>query len=236
MQTVVLFPVKHLRPTTVQKACYPHRKISLEHHRSPIKNQQKPPKRNEGLVKVIVLVMHRLVVVERNGIRQNRWKVTVLPLFLNCDRSWHQKDHLDLRLKKRNVWVDLQVGSFQDQIVCLWLYVLLAVLVLAAIEIQLVSSYYFVAKTSIALFFFFVCFADTTDSNISEEDLIPPPLPAKLRELEFSSLPVENTSFLYSSRNSVRTTLQIKLSTPEPDAEDVPPSPPPKPPRNKTCQ
>lgn len=74
---------------------------------------------------------------------------------------------------------------------------------------------------------------DTTDSNVSEEDAVPPPLPIKMREQECQSLPVENQSFLYSVRNSMRASLQINFSPPESPDPEVPPSPPPKPPRNK---
>ncbi|CAH2001464.1 unnamed protein product [Acanthoscelides obtectus] len=53
----------------------------------------------------------------------------------------------------------------------------------------------------------------TTDSSISEEDPIPPPLPVKQRDSDYSSLSSENHSFLYSQRNSsLRSSLQIKIS------------------------
>lgn len=78
----------------------------------------------------------------------------------------------------------------------------------------------------------------TTDSSVSEEDAasVPPPLPVKLRELDYCNLPNnnENTSFLYSPRNSMRGSLQIKVAIVDPvDFDDVPPTPPPKPPKNK---
>ncbi|XP_018575461.1 dedicator of cytokinesis protein 2 isoform X2 [Anoplophora glabripennis] len=82
----------------------------------------------------------------------------------------------------------------------------------------------------------------TTDSSISEEDAVPPPLPAKHRDLEnCNSLSSnENYSFLYSQRTSIlRNSLQIKMSTTETievdiDDSDLPPTPPPKPPKNKS--
>ncbi|VEN37348.1 unnamed protein product [Callosobruchus maculatus] len=79
----------------------------------------------------------------------------------------------------------------------------------------------------------------TTDSSISEEDPIPPPLPAKQRDSDYSSLGSENQSFLYSQRNSsLRSSLQIKISEYDVSGEiedaDVPPTPPPKPPKTKT--
>ncbi|KAF5308725.1 hypothetical protein FQR65_LT06086 [Abscondita terminalis] len=78
----------------------------------------------------------------------------------------------------------------------------------------------------------------TTDSSVSEEDLLPPPLPVKLREADYCNLPnnnCENTSFLYSYRNSLRnSSVHPKLPPPEPlDRDDPPPLPPPKPPKNK---
>jgi len=77
----------------------------------------------------------------------------------------------------------------------------------------------------------------TTDSSISEEDMVPPPLPAKLRESDYCNLPnasCENTSFLYTYRNSLRSSVHVKLPPPEPiDDDDPPPLPPPKPPKNK---
>ncbi|XP_031352316.1 dedicator of cytokinesis protein 1-like isoform X2 [Photinus pyralis] len=78
----------------------------------------------------------------------------------------------------------------------------------------------------------------TTDSSISEEDLLPPPLPTKSREADYCNLPnntCENTSFLYTYRNSLRcSSVHTKLPPPEPiDNDDPPPLPPPKPPKNK---
>ncbi|KAJ8931901.1 hypothetical protein NQ314_015170 [Rhamnusium bicolor] len=84
----------------------------------------------------------------------------------------------------------------------------------------------------------------TTDSSISEEDAVPPPLPAKHRDTDYSNLPPstnENYSFLYSHRTSsvLRNSLQIQMSTTETleiefDDSDLPPTPPPKPPKNKS--
>ncbi|XP_049823522.1 dedicator of cytokinesis protein 1 isoform X5 [Aethina tumida] len=77
----------------------------------------------------------------------------------------------------------------------------------------------------------------TTDSSISEEDMIPPPLPLKSRDMDYSNLPpAENVSFLYSQRNSTaRASIQIKW--PEDnivvDFDEVPPTPPPKPPKKQ---
>ena len=76
----------------------------------------------------------------------------------------------------------------------------------------------------------------TTDSSVSEEDIVPPPIPLKQREVDYCNLPNnENTSFLYSQRNSTRTSLQVKIPAPDPDGgfDDTPPTPPPKPPKNK---
>lgn len=78
----------------------------------------------------------------------------------------------------------------------------------------------------------------TTDSSVSEEDVLPPPLPVKLREADYCNLPnstCENTSFLYTYRNSLRSSsVHPKLPPPEPiDKDDPPPLPPPKPPKNK---
>lgn len=83
----------------------------------------------------------------------------------------------------------------------------------------------------------------TTDSSISEEDLVPPPLPAKHRDTEYSNLSSlssnDNYSFLYSNRNSsLRSSMQMKLLMTEAleisfDDTDVPPTPPPKPPKVK---
>lgn len=89
----------------------------------------------------------------------------------------------------------------------------------------------------------------TTDSSISEEDLIPPPLPLKLRECDSVSsgtTNVENNSFLHSNRCSIKSSIFIKLQTPDDDDDDTngtsssngiiisPPTPPPKPPKRKT--
>lgn len=84
-------------------------------------------------------------------------------------------------------------------------------------------------------------FTGTTDSSISEEDAVPPPLPAKHRDIDYSNLPFsnENPSFLYSNRNSaLRTSIQIKPLIADTldinfDDSDVPPIPPPKPPKIK---
>lgn len=84
----------------------------------------------------------------------------------------------------------------------------------------------------------------TTDSSISEEDPIPPPLPIKLRDVDYTILPSnnENYSFLYSHRNSsLRTSFHLKSVMTDPlemtfDDSDVPPTPPPKPPKIKTTQ
>lgn len=79
----------------------------------------------------------------------------------------------------------------------------------------------------------------TTDSSISEEDLIPPPLPVKLRESDsISTTNVENNSFLHSNRCSIKSSIFIKLQTPEEieasNGITSPPTPPPKPPKKKT--
>lgn len=90
-------------------------------------------------------------------------------------------------------------------------------------------------------------FSGTTDSSVSEEDAVPPPLPIKhnQRETDYANIPAnnENYSFLYSHRNSsMRNSLQIKtLSTVDTleinfDDSDVPPTPPPKPPKIKNSQ
>lgn len=76
----------------------------------------------------------------------------------------------------------------------------------------------------------------TTDSSVSEEDvMVPPPLPLKQKEVDYCNISTsENPSFLYSARSSIRTSLQIKIPPPEiVDFDDVPPTPPPKPPKNK---
>lgn len=81
----------------------------------------------------------------------------------------------------------------------------------------------------------------TTDSSVSEEDAVPPPLPVKCREADYCNLPSsngENTSFLHSNRNSTRNSFPFvsKIPVPDPDFEvssDVPPTPPPKPPKKK---
>ncbi|KAL3270032.1 hypothetical protein HHI36_009088 [Cryptolaemus montrouzieri] len=79
----------------------------------------------------------------------------------------------------------------------------------------------------------------TTDSSISEEDAIPPPLPAKLRiEVNSDYCNLENTSFLYSFRHSTRSSvpisnIQVPMVTSPQNDDDVPPTPPPKPPKNK---
>lgn len=77
----------------------------------------------------------------------------------------------------------------------------------------------------------------TTDSSISEEDLIPPPLPAKHKDsIDFSSLTInENMSFLHSRSSVSRNSYQIKLSSTETTEldSDIPPNPPPKPPKTK---
>lgn len=75
----------------------------------------------------------------------------------------------------------------------------------------------------------------TNESSVSEEDMMPPPLPAKLREVDYCNLPNnENTSFLYSHRSSIRTSLKIQVPAPDQiNFDDVPPTPPPKPPKNK---
>ncbi|XP_066248093.1 dedicator of cytokinesis protein 1 isoform X1 [Euwallacea similis] len=83
----------------------------------------------------------------------------------------------------------------------------------------------------------------TTDSNISEEDLLPPPLPAKYKDsiADFSNLAInENLSFLHSrsssvSRYSYQITRDASSTNEEIDADDndIPPSPPPKPPKTK---
>lgn len=72
----------------------------------------------------------------------------------------------------------------------------------------------------------------TTDSSVSEEDVVPPPIPVKQRSGDYCNLPTnsENTSFLYSQRNSTRTSIQVTM---ECNFDDVPPTPPPKPPKNK---
>ncbi|CAG9857501.1 unnamed protein product [Phyllotreta striolata] len=77
----------------------------------------------------------------------------------------------------------------------------------------------------------------TTDSSISEEDLVPPPLPVKHRDSENCSnnnAPF-NESFLYSHRNSaLKDTLAIRTDEClEAVAANVPPTPPPKPPKIK---
>ncbi|XP_045475282.1 dedicator of cytokinesis protein 1 isoform X5 [Harmonia axyridis] len=78
----------------------------------------------------------------------------------------------------------------------------------------------------------------TTDSSISEEDIIPPPIPIKLRsEINSDYCNLENSSFLYSSRNSTRNTInniQLPVVSDSQSDNDVPPIPPPKPPKNKT--
>ncbi|KAK9692481.1 DHR-2, Lobe A [Popillia japonica] len=79
----------------------------------------------------------------------------------------------------------------------------------------------------------------TTDSSISEEDLVPPPLPLKSREVDYCNLPLPpggNQSFLYSHRSSIKSFMsgdkplseseQVKVS-------ESPPTPPPKPPKKK---
>ncbi|CAH0555295.1 unnamed protein product [Brassicogethes aeneus] len=81
----------------------------------------------------------------------------------------------------------------------------------------------------------------TTDSSISEEDAIPPPLPVKSRDVDYSNLPLsppsENVSFLYSQRNSVATRTSMQINWPEEnncmdlDVDEPPPTPPPKPPK-----
>ncbi|XP_044753163.1 dedicator of cytokinesis protein 1 [Coccinella septempunctata] len=75
----------------------------------------------------------------------------------------------------------------------------------------------------------------TTDSSISEEDIIPPPIPMKLRsEINSDYFNLENTSFLYSNRNSTRSTTGANNAQPSVDSQnekDVPPTPPPKPPK-----
>jgi dedicator of cytokinesis protein 1 len=75
----------------------------------------------------------------------------------------------------------------------------------------------------------------TTDSSVSEEDSVPPPLPIKLREVDYYNLPNnENASFLYSQRNSLRNSMPVKNPAADPiNFDDVPPIPPPKPPKNK---
>ncbi|XP_022903729.1 dedicator of cytokinesis protein 1 isoform X3 [Onthophagus taurus] len=73
----------------------------------------------------------------------------------------------------------------------------------------------------------------TTDSSISEEDLIPPPLPAKLKEVDYQNLPSENVSFLHSNRNSFRYTNTTPVPDLEPMEMEPPPTPPPKPPKKK---
>lgn len=71
----------------------------------------------------------------------------------------------------------------------------------------------------------------TTDSAASEEDMVPPPLPVKLRESDYCNLPDgERTSFLYSSRFSFRR--PTKPLPPEPAGDNTPPVPPPKPPKH----
>ncbi|XP_056641342.1 dedicator of cytokinesis protein 1 isoform X3 [Diorhabda sublineata] len=76
----------------------------------------------------------------------------------------------------------------------------------------------------------------TTDSSISEEDAIPPPLPAKHnRDSENSntfSNYNENYSFLYSHRASnLRNTLTFAEENVEMELSKTPPTPPPKPPK-----
>ncbi|KAK9873197.1 hypothetical protein WA026_021430 [Henosepilachna vigintioctopunctata] len=75
----------------------------------------------------------------------------------------------------------------------------------------------------------------TTDSSISEEDVIPPPIPVKLRGECNDYCNLENSSFLYSTRNSRRitTNMQLPMSSEPQNDIDVPPIPPPKPPKNK---
>lgn len=86
-----------------------------------------------------------------------------------------------------------------------------------------------------------IMFVGTTDSSISEEDPTPPPLPAKHRDTEYSNLSSlssnENYSFLYSNRNSsLRSSMKILINEALElsfDDSDVPPTPPPKPPKVK---
>ncbi|XP_019762944.2 dedicator of cytokinesis protein 2 isoform X3 [Dendroctonus ponderosae] len=79
----------------------------------------------------------------------------------------------------------------------------------------------------------------TTDSNISEEDLLPPPLPAKHKDSmpDFSSLTInENLSFLHARNSVTRYSCQVRetsLHRGEVEQADIPPSPPPKPPKTK---
>ncbi|XP_076266832.1 dedicator of cytokinesis protein myoblast city isoform X3 [Rhynchophorus ferrugineus] len=75
--------------------------------------------------------------------------------------------------------------------------------------------------------------AGTTDSSVSEEDLCPPPLPAKQKDInvDMASLTInENISFLHM-RSSFRRSFQITEAVNT--IKDVPPSPPPKPPKNR---
>lgn len=63
------FTVNRLKPIQVQKVYCPHRKLSVVHRRSLIKNQRKHQKTNEDLVKQRLQVIHQLV--ERSGTQQN---------------------------------------------------------------------------------------------------------------------------------------------------------------------
>ncbi|KRT78980.1 hypothetical protein AMK59_8497, partial [Oryctes borbonicus] len=79
----------------------------------------------------------------------------------------------------------------------------------------------------------------TTDSSISEEDLAPPPLPLKSREVDYCNLPLStggNQSFLYSHRSSIKSfmsTNQPSLENDQMKTSESPPTPPPKPPKKK---
>lgn len=91
----------------------------------------------------------------------------------------------------------------------------------------------------VILHFHYYILLGTTDSSISEEDAVPPPLPVKHnRESDYrSSSTNENYSFLYSNRNSAFNSLQMKNLAIEHqeifDDADLPPTPPPKPPKVK---
>lgn len=85
-------------------------------------------------------------------------------------------------------------------------------------------------SSNIKLFYF----QGTTDSNISEEDMSPPPLPAKHKDTLIVN---ENMSFLHARCPSIggKCTYQIEMTETFSMQIDnnVPPSPPPKPPKIK---
>lgn len=63
--------------------------------------------------------------------------------------------------------------------------------------------------------------------------MVPPPLPVKLREADYSNLPdgEVRSSFLYSGRVSLRRATRPLPA--EPAEENIPPIPPPKPPKHQ---